>query len=834
MLKKHFSDSCLMRSTFIAVIVMLFISGESVTATSMDNIEFNTDILDVKDKENIDLSRFSRAGYVMPGNYTVVLYVNSESIPGQSVDWFSADNDEKETKPCLSPALVAMIGLTPELSTQLSWWHQEQCLDPSSLPGMTMRGDPGNGVLYLNIPQSYLEYRAPNWDPPAQWDEGIPGMLFDYYANAQTRHSNAAGSQNTFTGNGSLGMNAGPWRLRGDWQGRYQNNVQQSEWDWTRIYAYRALPSIGAKLMLGHNDFYSDIFDSISFTGASLLSDDNMLPPNLRGYAPEIRGVAKTSARVVISQRGRVVKQTQVAAGPFRIRDLNEAIAGELDVLVEEQDGSVQTFTVNSGSVPFLTRPGTVRYKLAAGKPSTTHRRMEGPEFATGELSWGIRNGWSLYGGAIGSEQYQALATGVGWDMQTFGAVALDVTHSRARGLPLENAHSQSGASWRMSYAKRFDDIGSEMSFAGYRYSEPGYMSMAEFLDARRYGTDYSNSKEMYTTTLSQQLRDWRMSLFLNYTRHRYWDRSDNNRLSFTAAQYFNLGSLRNLNLSASLYRNQYNNVTDNGVYMSLSMPFGDSGTLNYSGSFASDNNMHQASYYNTVDDRNSYQISSGVSRQGALASGNLQHRADSAQINANASYQAGRYSALSLSARGGVTATGEGAALHRINVPGGSRMLFDTAGVADVPIKTYSASVRSNRFGKAVVADVSNYYRNRISIDVNAMPDNAEVMGSVVQRTLTEGAIGHGRFDVVSGSKAMAVLRLANGEIPPFGATVKNLKRQNVGVVADDGAVYLSGIGKDAQMQVFWDGKAQCEIVLPEQLPDDITQNLFLPCRTL
>ncbi len=160
--------------------------------------------------------------------------------------------------------------------------------------------------------------------------------------------------------------------------------------------------------------------------------------------------------------------------------------------------------------------------------------------------------------------------------------------------------------------------------------------------------------------------------------------------------------------------------------------------------------------------------------------------------------------------------------------------MLLDTAGAAGIPIKTYGASVRSNYFGKAVVADVSNYYRNRISIDVNAIPDHADVMGSVVQRTITEGAIGYGRFDVVSGSKAMAVLRMESGESPPFGATVKNLKRQEIGVVGDDGAVYLSGIGQDVQMQVFWDGKAQCEIVLPRELPDDITQSLFLPCRTL
>ena len=47
-----------------------------------------------------------------------------------------------------------------------------------------------------------------------------------------------------------------------------------------------------------------------------------MLPPNLRGYAPEVTGVAKSNAKVIISQQGRVLYETTVAVGPFRIQDL--------------------------------------------------------------------------------------------------------------------------------------------------------------------------------------------------------------------------------------------------------------------------------------------------------------------------------------------------------------------------------------------------------------------------------------------------------------------------------------------------------------------------------
>ncbi len=53
-----------------------------------------------------------------------------------------------------------------------------------------------------------------------------------------------------------------------------------------------------------------------------------MLPPNLRGYAPEITGVATTNATVIVSQQGRIIYQEQVAAGPFRIQNLSDATTG--------------------------------------------------------------------------------------------------------------------------------------------------------------------------------------------------------------------------------------------------------------------------------------------------------------------------------------------------------------------------------------------------------------------------------------------------------------------------------------------------------------------------
>ncbi|PHK54057.1 PapC/FimD family outer membrane usher protein, partial [Enterococcus faecium] len=212
---------------------------------------------------------------------------------------------------------------------------------------------------YLSVPQAYLEYSSEDWDPPSRWDEGIPGLLFDYNVNAQSRQQQQGGTRGySGSGNGTAGANLGAWRLRADWQGQvnHQTGSGQStdkRLDWSRYYAYRAVSALRSRLTLGEDYLDSGIFDSFRFSGVSLVSDDNMLPPNLRGYAPEVVGVAKTNAKVTISQQGRVIYETQVAAGPFRIQDINDAISGELDVRVEEQDGSVQAFKVNTARIPY-------------------------------------------------------------------------------------------------------------------------------------------------------------------------------------------------------------------------------------------------------------------------------------------------------------------------------------------------------------------------------------------------------------------------------------------------------------------------------------------------
>jgi outer membrane usher protein PapC len=799
----------------LLVVTALFCAA--AWANAAEEFQFNTDVLELKDRENLDLGVFASANFIMPGQYNLLVHVNRDTLTEYAVDYIPADDDPKSSVACLSPALVNELGLKTHVIKSLKWWHDGACLDLSSVLGMQARGDLASSALYLGIPQDQLEYTAPNWDPPSRWDEGVAGVLLDYNLNAQTtQRKQGNGRSDTLSGNGTAGINLGAWRFRGDWQAQMQRGDNQpslNQFAWSRFYALRAVPSLRSNLMLGEDYLDSDLFGSFRYTGANLRSNDNMLPPNLRGYAPEVTGVARTNARVVIRQQDRVLYDTQVPPGAFRIQDLNDAVSGQLDVRVEEQDGSVQEFQLDTASIPYLTRPGTVRYKLAAGKPSDWEHQMDGPAFATGEFSWGVSNGWSLYGGSLGAKDYGSLAVGIGRDLMAFGALSFDVTQSRAT---LQD-DTLSGKSYRASYSKRFDEYDSQVTFAGYRFSERTYLSMNEFIEAQRGSQSLNQSKELYTATLSKQFRNSALSLYFNYNHQTYWNSQASDRYSLSLSRYFDVGGLKNLSLSLTAYQNKANGTSDDGAYLSVSIPWGSNSSVSYSSSFNQGNTSHSLRYYDRIDERNHYMVSVGQASSGQTASGYLSHEGNLAQVVASASYQAGDYTSAGLSLQGGATLTGYGAALHRSNVMGGTRLLVDTQGVADVPVRGNGGITRTNRFGKAVVTDVNSYYRNQASIVLDSLADDVEATQSVTQATLTEGAIGYRRFDVISGHKAMVVIRMNNHRAPPFGASVQNSRGQETGIVGEGGSTYLSGMKPGETMSLHWDGSARCHFTLPD-----------------
>ncbi|EAA0892426.1 fimbria/pilus outer membrane usher protein [Salmonella enterica] len=818
---------------FILLAVTTVISRHAVA------MEFNTDILDAEDKKNIDLKQFSQTGYIMPGDYILTPVVNGEEITRETPVSVYSRTENGKTQPdiCVAPALLDRIGLTVKSLRQIGRWHDGDCADFSGLKGVKLSADLSTTRLNMSVPQMYLEYMDAGWLPSSRWDDGVPGLLVDYNTSATVSKPGQGPQTQSAWINGTLGANYDAWRLRGDYQGMFNRTTgrkdsQQQAFDWSRIYLYRAIKSMQASLMLGEHNFTSDLFSGWNYTGAGLASDERQLPPRLRGYAPQISGTADTNARVTVSQQGRVLYDSTVPAGPFTIQDIDSSVRGMLDVTITEQDGRVKTSQVNSAYVPYLTRPGQIRYKIVSGRSRHDFHHTEGPMFGAGELSWGLNNRWSLYGGAVAAGDYNALAVGAGVDLIQLGTLSADVTQSFAR---FSNRDDQQGKSWRLSYSKRFDELDTDVTFAGYRFSERNYMTMQQYLDDRYRNVRDGRSKEMYTLSLNKNFPDQQLSLGLSLNHQTYWDRGESTYYSLQAYRYFSAFGLDNLSLGITASRSRYaeTDKMNDEIALRLSVPWGN-GTANYNVSSSGNRYAQTLGYSGNVGVADSYSVTAGMNHGGGERSrgqfsGYYSHLGDMAQTSFNMSAVQGNYLSAGLSAYGGATLTAAGGALHPGGYNGSTRLMVDTDGVADVPVD--GGRVHTNRWGVGVVTDVSSYYRNSTSIDLNRLSDDVEARGSVVESALTEGAIGYRKFDVLKGQRLFAVLKMKDGSTPPFGAGVRNLKGRELGIVSEGGVAWLSGVQAGERLSVVWSGN-RCETVIPPGV-EPLSQ-LLLPCEVV
>lgn len=811
----------------------IYIALAILPGTTFADTEFNTDVLDIDDRSKIDLTRFSDADYVMPGEYLLEIKINQKMLPQQKIEYFPLPGEKLASQVCLPTELISKMALKSAALEKVTFWHDDKCADISKIEGVNVSNRIGSGILLITIPQAWMKYSDPDWTPPEQWDDGVAGLMLDYSLNGQVgKQSHGVNTAQSLSSYGTVGANLGAWRLRADYQATYdqEGGDRTQSFDWNQIYAYRALPQQAAKLIVGEVYLDSSVFDSLRFTGANLASDERMLPPDLQGYAPEVRGIAKTNAKVTVTQEGRILYQTTVPAGPFIIQDLSSSVRGKLDVKVEEQDGSISNFVVNTASIPYLTRPGQVRYNVALGRSSAYDHSTEGPVFVSSDASWGLNNAWSIYGGSQIAGNYNALALGIGRDLEVLGALSADITESFAR---LPNRSTDKGMSFKLNYAKRFDDLDSQITFAGYRFSQRKFMNMTQYLQARYDDEDYlRNEKEMYTVTANKTFwaddQQRAITAYLTYTHQTYWNAHARDYYSLSASKQFDWGDFKGISASVSAGRTVYDGENDDSITLNFTMPIGDRQRVGYTMISNNSDITQTASYNNYTDTDNTWQLNAGSTAKGkGIARGYYTHYSPNGEMNLSGSYQQDSYSTLAGTLRGGMTSTLHGAALHRSTSSNGSRIMVDTDNVAGVPIN--GGQARTNRFGVAVIGDITSYYNTDTSIDVNKLDDDVEATRAVVQSTLTEGAIGYRHFEVVKGSKLLGTIKLADGSEPPFGATVMSSSGREAAVVNDGGSVYLTGVQPKEVLDVAWDGGKQCHIIIPGTLQP--MSQLLLPC---
>ena len=801
-----------------SLISSLFLYSNYVNA---DSVQFNQDALSISGNTDIDLSSFEK-GASQEGAYFSNVSINDRRI--NFFDKIDFINRNGIVQPCISQKLVEVIGLKQEFINKIPTWAEGQCYDLSVQDdNITSHFDDEKQELALSIPQAYFLYSDENWVPPMQREVGINALVLDY--NIVENYIKYKNTQNTnnLSSFGTIGANVGRWRIRSNYQLQKDfNDNKNDNFKWVQTYIFTDLPDLSAKFFAGKYYTASQIFDSVRFNGVSIFTDDNMLPAALRGYAPNVTGTATSNATVVISQNGRILSQVKVAPGPFSIDNLSSALSGTLDVKITEEDGSVREYQISSTNIPFLTRPGMLQYKLNAGQLAPMDDKNVDNNFISTEFSWGLLNNLSAFGGlfATSDNEYYAYNAGIGLNMESLGAISFDVTQSKNH---LHTTNSGTGESYRINYAKRFSNS-SRLDLTGYQFSNEGFMSVNNFIYTKGNPTNlHFRQKNVFTTSFTQQIPDLNSDVSLSYSRESYWNESKSNdtlNLSFnkTIKNDFFDNALLSLSISESSY---VEGKRSKQAYLSLSIPFGGekNSRLQYFGSYNDRDKKYSnnVSYHTNIDNNN---VSLGVSTKDFFDNTTLNTSIyrDTQYGTAQMTGSYGNdYHTLSGSLNGSLTVTSQGPVLHRRVYDNQARMVIDTDNAKDVSINKDESI--TNRFGLAAISNVPTYYKSTQYIDLNSIPDNVSIDDSVIESTLTDGAVGYAKLNTIMGEKALMTIHFPDGKTPPFGALVYDSAKDTVlGMIAEDGQVYLTGIQPNQKLTIKWNGGQSCQLMIENQ----------------
>ncbi|PJG59483.1 fimbrial biogenesis usher protein [Aeromonas cavernicola] len=849
------ASSALIRQWTVLGIVKLPVVLSFVLSTGYAHAElyFNPRFLSDDPAAVADLSGFENGQEVPPGVYRVDIYLNDGLVVTRDVTFNSSEKDYG-LSPCITPSQLTDMGVNTAAVSGIDALAADACVPLADLiSDATTRFDVGQQRLYITVPQAFMTNSARGYIPPERWDDGINAGLLNYSFTGNNVHSNSGISNSAWLRLQS-GLNLGAWRLRdgSNWSyssGGVGSNSQR--WQHVNTWLERDVVPLRARVIFGDSFTNGDVFDGINFRGIQLASDDNMLPDSQRGFAPVVRGIARGTAQVSITQNGYEIYQSTVPPGPFTINDLYATgSGGDLQVTIKESDGSSQVFNIPWSTVPLLQREGHTRYALTAGEYRSGSDQHENPKFLQGSVLHGLPASWTLYGGTQLADLYRAFNFGVGKDMNDFGAVSVDITQASST-LPDDSEHQ--GQSIRFLYNKSLNEVGTNIQLVGYRYSTKGYYSFVDTSYRRMSGFDVQteNGVEHVTPPLTNyfnlaynkrgrvqlsftQQVGRTATLYLSGSRQTYW-LSDNTDQQLQAGLSTSLGDI-NISLNYSLTKNDWLLGRDQMLAFNVNIPFSHwlssdsksplkSANATYSMSHDLNGRVSNLTglYGTLLEDNNlSYNVLTGYANGGDVGSSStgfagLNYRGGYG--NANVSYSHSQdVKQVSYGVSGGVLAHADGLTLSQ---PLNDTVVLVKAPGADGVKVENQTGVKTDHRGYAVLPFATEYRENRVALDTNTLAQNVDLEDAVTNVVPTHGAIVRADFTAHVGVKLL--LTLTHDDKPvPFGAIASSDSNQSGSIVADNGQVYLNGMPLEGNVQVKWGDGANASCVASYRLPEE------------
>lgn len=798
--------------SWLALGVISVIGGTAAPQVFAD-VNFNADFLNNSAGQKVDISRFNGEYRIESGDYQPDVYLNGRLLDRAEV---MVRNVGGKSRLCISNDLATRIGLnrtrlTPEAEASLGQLDGCPTLE-SIVPGASAHFSPSDMRLDLAIPQAWLSQRARGYVPPSMWSYGEKALYLSYGANYFEQH-NQTNDYQSFFGDVKGGLNLGEWMLRHAGNYRWDNSGKEKYTSFA-TNLQRDIAAWNSRLLVGDGNTSGEMFDSFSYRGIQLGTAEQMLPDSMRGYAPNIRGIARTNARVSVKQRGQVIYETSVPPGEFSIGDLYPTgYGGDLLVTVTEADGSKSTFSVSYASVPELLRPGRTNYSLMAGKLRNINV-SDVPYVFQGAWKRGINNSVTTYLGTTSTDFYYSGMAGSAFGTP-IGAISLDVNGTRFS----DRGESHNGMSLRTSYSKFISSTNSSFSLAAYRFSSSGYLDLhnAVYLsDHLRQGNDnvtwqkLDRPRNRVSLTVNQDLGDLFGQLYASGYQENYWNRSGSN----TQFQVGYNNSYRWLSYGLAISRTtNSDNVRETQYLLNFSVPLGHSDhspTLNNYTTIDDNGVMSQMGLSGQLGERNqlSYNVSGGRGYDNNYSS-NLNGAYRFRDTTLNGSFSKGEhYHGYSVGMSGSVVALTDGI----VASPYDSLTTMAVVSAKDAKgaaVEGYPG-VEVNRWGLALVPYMTPYRVNEVAIDPKGLPFDVDIKTTSKQIAPAQGAIV--KIDYPTNKGRMVLIRATTpeGDALPFGAAVTDGQGKAVGVVAQGGQIYARlEEGKD-RLNISWGERRQ------------------------
>jgi len=844
--------------------------GGAASGAAPENVQFDSSFFKGSGGDNgVDISRFDRGAVVLPGVYSVDVNINKGAQQSQNTITFKAPQGQAadaNAQPCFTRDMLTQWGINLAKVTQYRLQHPNQmahalpttapvCAPLDTLvPDASATFNVSSLSMQISIPQLYLNKRHGNWADPSQWQTGINAGFADYNLSANTNRGHAYNNTDAFLSLNS-GINLNGWRLRQigglDW-----NNAGSSgshfHYHSSAAYLQHDLTKLRSQLTVGDYVTSGRVFDAVPFRGVNISSDDRMLPDDELGFAPVVRGVANTNAKVTIRQHGQIIYQTNVAPGPFAITDLPTiGGSGNLQVTVTEADGRQETRTVPYSYISNLLRPGVSRYSITAGllnQPGMRHR----PPMMEATYQRGVSNLITAYGGITGSAGYGAGLIGAAFNT-SMGALGVDLTLAHT-SLPGQRTHN--GQSLHFTFTKSWAE-GTNLTFGAYRYSTGGYYSLSQ-AETARYPNFLGTANDQFDTLPQRSQLQFSVvqslgkygNLSLDGTDMRYWHGLPS-QLTY-GATYSNNFFHNDLNVELTLQRTREIGGSTNGMpfnsYMPLppnytsmsgrrtdtqlmliaSIPLGRSSSAP-SFSTAITHDTQGGTSYNTgvsgaLGENGQFSYNANLQHDSSGDNGyNLgaQYMGSQGTVQASVGHSAGAEQA-SLNVNGSAVFFRHGVVLGP-SLNGNSFAIIHAPGAGGAHVTT-TTNVRVDHGGYAVVPDLMPYRRNEVDIDPQGLPLNVDLLQTSRIATPRAGSAVLLEFATHSGGRAVVIdtkLMLDDKAQPiPFGADVFDETGNAVGVVGQDSRILARNLPDAGTLTVQWGDDDEQRCVIAYQLP--------------